>query len=77
MRTWIFALSLLAGAGFGLPVLAGKTPPQTLPETEEPFVHHDACFGDRYESDKDLNDGNEISDKELQDLIEQMNGPGV
>lgn len=39
--------------------------------------HGDSCFGDRYESDADLNEGNEISDRELQDLLEQLNSPGV
>ena len=28
-------------------------------------VVHEACFGDRYESDDDMNDGNTITDEEI------------
>ena len=28
-------------------------------------VVHEACFGDRYESDEDMNDGNTITDEEI------------
>ena len=35
---------------------------------EESFIH-DACFGDRYETDEDLNEGSQITDREIQLLL--------
>lgn len=29
----------------------------------------DACFGDRYESDDDINDGNRITEEEIRQII--------
>lgn len=70
------SLSVFAGNGF-----ANEAPRQSpvAPKADqsEPFVHHDACFGDRYESDKQLNEGNEISDREILDLLNAMTQPGV
>lgn len=69
-------LSVFAGTG-----VASEAPKVSLgtPKTgqSEPFVHHDACFGDRCKSDKELNEGNAISDKEILDLLNAMTQPGV
>ncbi len=75
MRFHWTVLTMVAALALAAPTRANPTPePKTVPN-EEPY--HDSCFGDRYESDADLNEGNEISDQEIQQLIDQMNGPGV
>ena len=78
MRTLFIALIATAGVLAAGAVSAAGAPTQT-PEQEQSEDGHffDAGFGDRYESDKDLNEGNEISDQELEDLIRALNGPGV
>lgn len=35
-------------------------------------VPHDACFGDRYETDEDLNEGNRITEDEILRLINPL-----
>ncbi len=32
-------------------------------------VVHEACFGDRYESDDDMNEGNTITDEEIRLIL--------
>ncbi len=32
-------------------------------------VVHEACFGDRYESDEDMNEGNTITDEEIRLIL--------
>ena len=58
-----------------LPAWADAVPPATLPAAAA--AHGDSCFGDRYESDADLNDGNEISDREIRELLRQLNRPSA
>jgi len=74
MVTSIFVA--LAVISTGPATSATETPPQSQPATDL-GIFGDSCFGDRYESDADLNEGNGISDQELRDLIELINGPGV
>ena len=38
------------------------------------FGQHDACFGDKYESDEDLKTGNEIS---IEEILKRLNTPGT
>ncbi len=38
------------------------------------YGQHDACFGDKYESDDDLKTGNEIS---IEDVLKLLNTPGT
>ncbi len=35
-------------------------------------VVHDACFGDRYESDEDMNEGNTITDEEIRLILNPL-----
>jgi len=75
MRTVIAAVLFASMCG-GQAWAEEKRDP-VIDEQMEGGVHFDACFGDRYESDKELNEGNEISDQELQRLIDAMNSPSV
>jgi hypothetical protein len=43
-------------------------------QTEKPGavnngVIHESCFGDRYESDAEMNEGNTITDEEIQRIL--------
>ncbi len=38
------------------------------------YGQHDACFGDKYESDDDLKTGNEIS---IEEVLKLLNTPGT
>ena len=38
------------------------------------FGQHDACFGDKYESDDDLNSENRISEEEILALLNSRTG---
>ncbi len=46
-----------------------KGPPETAEEVEMRGIVGEACFGDRYESDDDMNDGNRITEEEILQLI--------
>ncbi len=43
--------------------------PETVAEVEIRGVVGEACFGDRYETDEDMNDGNRITEEEILRLI--------
>ena len=45
-----------------LPVgaVAEKTAPESVEDVEQRGIVGEACFGDRYESDNDINEGNRI-----------------
>jgi len=38
-------------------------------KADYPSPYPDACYGDRYESDNDLNEGNRITDEEINRLL--------
>ncbi|MDA1090750.1 MAG: hypothetical protein O3A85_10630 [Proteobacteria bacterium] len=59
----IFLLSLPAG------VAAEKATTESVAEVEMRGIVGESCYGDRYESDEDLNDGNRITDEEIQQLL--------
>ncbi len=46
-----------------------KGPPETVAEVEMRGIVGEACFGDRYETDEDMNEGNTISEEEILRLI--------
>jgi hypothetical protein len=48
---------------------AKKIVPETVAEVEERGIVGEACFGDRYETDEDMNDGNRITEEEILRLI--------
>lgn len=51
-----------------------KVPVQQSKPIDRGFDQHDACFGDKYESDDDLKTGNEIS---IEDVLKLLNTPGT
>lgn len=46
---------------------------QSVP-ADRGFGQHDACFGDKYESDDDLKTGNEIT---IEEVLKLLNSPGT
>lgn len=68
------ALSTLMAFLF-LPVMAAaeKTAPESVEEVEARGIAGEACFGDRYESDNDINEGNRITEEEILLLINRPN----
>lgn len=67
-------LLVLAGAVLGSSV-AEAADEQNVSKPEAPiqrgFGQHDACFGDKYESDEDLKTGNERSVERILELLTQ------
>jgi hypothetical protein len=48
--------------------------PQSIKPIDRGYGQHDACFGDKYETDEDLKTGNEAA---VQEILKQMLGPGT
>lgn len=78
VRTRIISISVfIVALTFG-PHLADASQ-TTSPENQSVpidrgFGQHDACFGDKYESDEDLKTGNEIS---IEEVLKLLNQPGT
>jgi len=49
-------------------------PEQHSKPIDRGYGQHDACFGDKYESDDDLKTGNEIS---IEEVLKLLNTPGT
>ncbi len=45
-----------------------KAAVESAADTDTPYLF-DACYGDRYESDEDINDGNRITEEEILKLL--------
>ena len=70
LSTLILLLSLPALAAGEKP--AGTSPEQAAIESLKDVDFRnlfDACYGDRYETDADLNDGNRVTDEEIHQLL--------
>jgi len=65
LRTTAFLASLL----YSTPVAAQQAEQPQIQSSTEELVVFDACYGDRYESDDDLNEGSRISDEEIQAVL--------
>lgn len=65
------AAFLVAGS-----VNANQTPnpSQQSKPVDRGFGQHDACFGDKYESDEDLKTGNDIS---IEEILKLLDTPGT
>lgn len=50
------------------------SPEQQSVPIDRGFGQHDACFGDKYESDDDLKTGNEVS---IEEILKLLNQPGT
>ena len=59
----ILLLSVPAGA------TAEKAAAESVEDVEMRGIIGEACFGDRYESDEDMNDGNRITQEEILQLL--------
>lgn len=59
----VLLLSLPAGA------TEEKTTTESIEDVEMRGLVGEACFGDSYESDADMNDGNRISEEEILQLL--------
>lgn len=68
------SLFLFAGALLGSSV-ANAADEQNTSKLDAPidrgYGQHDACFGDKYESDEDLKTGNELSVEQILELLMQ------
>ena len=76
MRTGLFLVAPLAVAAFLVPwALSGGARAEGKPVIDDQLtvemrgIVGEACFGDRYETDNDINEGNRISEEEILRLI--------
>ncbi len=76
MRTGLFLVAPLAVAALLAPwALSGDARAEGKPVIDEELtvemqgIVGEACFGDRYETDNDINEGNRISEEEILRLI--------
>jgi hypothetical protein len=58
-----FSLAILTASGA---VLAQQS---EQPGVAKDAVIHESCFGDRYESDADMNDGNRVTEEEIRRVL--------
>ena len=69
MRTTLALSALILLLSLSAGFAAEKAAPENVVEVEMRGIIGDACCGDRYVSDKDLNDGAEISDEKIFQLL--------
>jgi len=65
MRTIIILSALLVALALPGGSVAEQTATDKVQETEMKGLVGEACFGDSYESDADMNEGNAITEKEI------------
>ena len=69
MRAIIMLSALIAALALPGGAVAEQTAAEKVQETEMNGLVGEACFGDSYESDADMNEGNTITEKEILLLI--------
>ncbi|MCH8237418.1 MAG: hypothetical protein IIC06_04520 [Proteobacteria bacterium] len=69
MRDIIILSALIAALALPGGAVAEQTAAEKVQETEMNGLVGEACFGDSYESDADMNEGNTITEKEILLLI--------
>ena len=75
MRTGLCLVAALAVAAL---VLSGGARAEGKPVIDEELtvemqgIVGEACFGDRYETDNDINEGNRISDEEIRLILDRL-----
>ncbi len=74
MRNALAFTALMAFLLLPVGAVAEKTAPESVEDVEQRGIVGEACFGDRYESDNDINEGNRISEEEILLLL---NPPGT
>ena len=60
----LMTVSVLSEGALAEPPIEGREQ-----KADDPSPYSDACYGDRYESDNDLNEGNRITDEEINRLL--------
>ncbi len=65
MRTMIILSALIAALALPGGSVAEQTATDKVQEAGMKGLVGEACFGDRYESDADMNEGNTITEKEI------------
>lgn len=73
IRISVFAVLLAFGPQVANANQSTSPEKQSTP-IDRGFGQHDACFGDKYESDEDLKTGNEIS---IEEVLKLLNQPGT
>jgi hypothetical protein len=73
MRTIAAIGAVLWGLGFAGGSMAQQADHDVQTGMVNDGVTGEACFGDRYESDADMNDGNTITEEEI---LRLLNPPG-
>ena len=69
--TVLFIVALFA---FDVSANQSTLPEQHSKPIDRGYGQHDACFGDKYESDDDLKTGNEVS---IEEVLKLLNTPGT
>ncbi len=69
MRAIIFLSALIAALALPGGAVAEQTAAEKVQDAEMKGLVGEACFGDSYESDADMNEGNTITEKEILLLI--------
>lgn len=69
----VFIVALTFGAQVASANQTASPEKQSAP-IDRGFGQHEACFGDKYESDEDLKTGNEIS---IEEILKLLNQPGT
>jgi hypothetical protein len=73
IRISVFIVALVVGPQSAEASQTAPPEKQSAP-IDRGFGQHDACFGDKYESDDDLKTGNEIS---IEEVLKLLNQPGT
>lgn len=69
MRTMIILSALVLLLSLPVGATEEKTTTESIEDVEMRGLVGEACFGDSYESDADMNDGNRISEEEILQLL--------
>ncbi len=69
MRTMIILSALVLLLSLPAGATEEKTTTESIEDVEMRGLVGEACFGDSYESDADMNDGNRISEEEILQLL--------
>ena len=72
MRNVLALSALIAWLLLPVGAAAEKTATENAREVEERGIVGEACFGDSYETDNDINEGNRITDEEILRLLNRF-----
>ena len=69
MRTLLALFVVLALSSAATAQSSGQDHDRSVASVENDGVVGEACFGDRYESDEDMNEGNTITEEEILSIL--------